>query len=155
MYEAFRNMSMDRRWADRTPQEMHDSFHWFHGEGFRFIIEDLEAFPRDQIILVEGFQLLPKLVKPYLASRKHAVWLIATPAFRIQAFTDRGSLWNIPNKTSNPEQALQNHLERERIFADRLAEEVESEGFHSLKIDGSLSEEEYFDRIVSHFGLRS
>ena len=34
-------MSMDQRWVDRSPQTMLETFHWFQGEGFGLIIEDL------------------------------------------------------------------------------------------------------------------
>jgi cytidylate kinase len=41
----FVRMSMDRRWVDRSPQTMLETFHWFRGEGFGLIIEDLLALP--------------------------------------------------------------------------------------------------------------
>lgn len=31
---AFRAMDMDERWVNRSPGEMLETFHWFHGEGF-------------------------------------------------------------------------------------------------------------------------
>src|SRR5262249_974099 len=41
----FVEMSMDQRWVDRSPQTMLETFHWFRGEGFGLIIEDLLALP--------------------------------------------------------------------------------------------------------------
>ena len=41
----FSAMSMDERWVARTPRKMLDTFHWFHGEGFDLIVEDLLQLP--------------------------------------------------------------------------------------------------------------
>jgi hypothetical protein len=65
----FVKMSMDQRWVDRSPQTMLETFHWFQGEGFGLIIEDLLALPPDQGVIAEGFRLLPHLVKPLLHIR--------------------------------------------------------------------------------------
>jgi hypothetical protein len=67
MLHAFLSMTMDERWAKRTPEEMFHTFHGFHGEGFRFILEDLLGLPTDVPVLVEGYKLLPRLVSPLLS----------------------------------------------------------------------------------------
>jgi hypothetical protein len=41
MLHAFIAMTMDERWVKRTPEEMLDTFHGFHGEGFGLVLEDL------------------------------------------------------------------------------------------------------------------
>ena len=60
-------MDMDERWLKRSPKTMLETFHWFRGEGFSLIVEDLLSFPREPALIVEGFRLLPHLVKPLLA----------------------------------------------------------------------------------------
>src|SRR5260370_7202939 len=109
-------MSMDQRWVDRSPQTMLETFHWFRGEGFGLIIEDLLALPADQGVIAEGFRLLPRLVKPLLHDRSHCVWLIPTPEFRLSPFESRRTMWSIPNKTSNPKPPLTNLLDRDPPF---------------------------------------
>jgi hypothetical protein len=42
---AFLAMSMDERWALRSPETMLETFHWFRGEGFGLIVEDLLGLP--------------------------------------------------------------------------------------------------------------
>lgn len=59
----FAAMSMDERWVSRSPREMRDTFHWFHGEGLDLIVEDLLALPADRPVVAEGFRLLPALVR--------------------------------------------------------------------------------------------
>ena len=150
---AFVKMSMDQRWVDRPPQTMLETFHWFQGEGFGLIIEDLLALPADQGIIAEGFRLLPHLVKPLLDDPSHCVWLIPTPEFRLAAFESRGTLWSIPNKTSNPKRALSNLLERDRLFTERLKGMVETAGLLAITVDGSLTEDALESCIARKFGL--
>ncbi|WP_256841597.1 AAA family ATPase [Ornithinimicrobium cryptoxanthini] len=142
---AFRTMDMDQRWCQRSPEQMLETFHWFAGEGFGLIVEDLLALPREPVI-VEGFRLLPRLVAP-LSAAGRSVWLLATPEFRRKAFATRGSLWQIANRTSNPELALSNLLERDRLFTNQLTTEVETRGLRAVEVDVELTTEELMTRV--------
>jgi hypothetical protein len=150
---AWVKMSIDERWVDRSPQTMLETFHWFRGEGCGLIIADLLAFPPDQGIIAEGFRLLPQLVKPLLHDPSRCVFLIPTPAFRLAAFESRGTMWTIPNRTSNPERALSNLLERDRLFTERLLAMVETVGLHAVTVDGSLTEDALEKCVGGKFGL--
>src|SRR5260370_12822107 len=78
MLYAFLAMTMDERWAKRTPEEMFHTFHGFHGEGFELILEDLLDLPTDVPVLVEGYKLLPGLLPPFLTRPDQPVSLIPT-----------------------------------------------------------------------------
>ena len=149
----FVKMSMDQRWVDRSPQTMLETFHWFQGEGFGFIIEDLLALPPDQGVIAEGFRLLPHLVKPLLHDPSHCAWLLPTPEFRLAAFESRGTMWSIPNKTSNPKRALSNLLERDRLFTERLQGMVETTGLPAVTVDCGITEDALERCIAGKFGL--
>src|ERR1700719_422520 len=41
---AFKAMDMDERWLNRPAETMLETFHWFRGEAFELIIEDLLSF---------------------------------------------------------------------------------------------------------------
>jgi hypothetical protein len=146
---------MDERWADRSPQTMLETFHWFRGEGFGLIVEDLLQLPPDEGVIVEGFRLLPQLVGPLLDRSSQGVWLIPTPEFRFAAFESRGSLWSIAGKTSLPDRALSNLLERDRLFTVQLRDMAEQAGAPVINVDGSLTEDVLERRIETQFGLRS
>lgn len=150
---AFAEMDMDERWVNRSPEIMLESFHFFRGECFERIVEDLLAFPADRRVVVEGFRLLPGLVKPLLDVIGQSVWLLPTAEFRRKAFESRGTLWDIARKTSNPERALQNLLVRDGMFTDRLREETARAGLPAIEIDGFVTEEAQFDRVAGLFGL--
>jgi hypothetical protein len=146
-------MDMDERWMSRSPETMLDTFHWFRGEGFELIVEDLLSLPSDTGVIAEGFRLLPHLVKPLLSSPDHAVWLLPTPEFRRAAFTSRGTVWDIPGKTTDPERALQNLLERDRMFTERLLGETRSLDLNAIEVDPGTSEDELIGRVLRSFEL--
>ncbi|MGI8329793.1 hypothetical protein ACRYCC_07485 [Actinomadura scrupuli] len=149
----FKNMDMDERWVNRSPETMLETFHWFRGEGFGLIVEDLLRLPREPGVIVEGFRLLPHLVKPLLAVPGHAVWLLPTPEFRRVAFDNRGSLWEIARKTSDPEMALRNQLSRDRMFTGRLYEETKRLALPIIEVDTMMTEDDLAGRVTEAFGL--
>ena len=156
LLHTFMAMDMDERWVNRLPTTMLETFHWFHGEGFAMIIEDLLSLPRETGILVEGFRLLPRLVKPLLSAPSHAVWLVPTPEVRKAAVHTRGgSAWGFLTRTTDPERALQNLLDRDRMFTDTLREETTRLRMYAVEVDASMTEDDLALRVTEVFGLQS
>jgi hypothetical protein len=153
LLSRFKAMDMDERWVNRSPETMLESFHWFRGELFGLIVEDLLRLPAEPGVIAEGFRLLPRLVKPLLAEPGHAVWLLPTPGFRRAAFASRGSLWKIADKTSDPESALDNLLERDRMFTGLLGEETRRLNLRAIEIDTTMTEDDLARRVMEAFGL--
>lgn len=151
---GFAAMDADERWVSRSPREMLETFHWFRGEGFGLIVEDLLALPADRPVVAEGFRLLPELVRPLLADLDRAVWLLPSLRFRATVFDGRGGeAWGFVARTSDPRRALRNLLERDAMFTDRLAERVRDLGLHGLTVDSSVSEDALVRRVAALFGL--
>jgi len=146
-------MDMDERWVSRSPEIMLETFHWFRGEGFGLIVEDLLRLPQGSGVIAEGFRLLPRLVQPLLAGPGQAVWLCPTAGFRRAAFASRGSLHGIAGKTSDPERALQNLLERDRMFTDRLREETVALGLRIIEVDVTMTEDDLTGQVERALGL--
>jgi 2-phosphoglycerate kinase len=149
----FAAMDMDERWVNRTPQAMLETFHWFRGEGFALIVEDLLRMPTGTALVVEGFRLLPHLVQPLLSERRHAVWLLPTPDFRAAAFDSRTVGWDIPSKTSDPTLARQNLFERDHMFTDRLRTETKRLGLPAIEVNSDMSEDDLVAAVSHAFGL--
>ena len=149
----FAAMDMDERWLNRSPEVMLDTFHWFRGEGFGLIVEDLLRLPAEPSVIVEGFRLLPHLVKPLVAVPGHAVWLLPTPGFRRAAIEQRGSLWTIAGQTSDPPTALRNLLERDRMFTERLDEETRRLDLPVIEVDTNTTEDALVERVMDALGL--
>ena len=153
---------MDERWVNRSPEVMLETFHWFRGEGFARIVEDLLGMPREPRVIAEAFRLLPRLVRPLLAGPGGprgpggpggAVWLIPAPGFRRAAFESRGSLGQIAGRTSNPERALRNLLERDGLFTERLHAEAVRLGLPVTDVDTPLSEGGLARTVATVLGL--
>jgi hypothetical protein len=153
LLSRFKAMDMDERWLNRSPDTMAATFHWFQGELFGPIVEDLLHLPAEPGVIAEGFRLLPRLVRPLLARPAHAVWLLPTPGFRRAAFASRGSLWSIAGKTSDPERALSSLLERDRMFTEHLAAETKRLGLPAVEIDVTMTENDLAQRVTELFGL--
>ena len=132
---------------------MLETFGWFRGEGFGLIVDDLLRLPGEEDVIAEGFRLLPHLVQPLLARPGHAVWLCPTPGFRRAAFTSRGSLREIAGRTSDPEKALRNLLERDRMFTERVREEAAGLGLRVIDVDVTMTEDDLAGQVARAFGL--
>ena len=153
LLSRFKAMGMDERWVSRSPETMLASFPWFQGELFGLIIEDLLRLPAGTGVIAEGFRLLPRLVRPLLAEPGHAVWFLPTPGFRRAAFASRGSLWQIAGKTSDPEAALRNLLDRDRMFTELLCAETKRLELRAIKIDTTMTEDDLTERVTEAFEL--
>jgi 2-phosphoglycerate kinase len=151
--DSFKRMDMDERWLNRPPEIMLETFHWFRGEGFSLIVEELVRLAADSGVIAEGIRLLPHLVKPLLADSGHAVWLLPTPEFRLGAVHSRRTGWEFLRKTTDPERARRNLLERDRMFTDELMEEAKHLELPVVEVDVAMTVDELSRRVTQAFGL--
>ena len=155
LLHSFMAMDMDERWVNRSSELMLETFHWFQGEGFNLIIEDLLRLPREPATIAEGFRLLPRLVKPLLSVKSNAIWLLPTPDFRRSVVESRGgSSWAFLANTTDPERALSNLLERDQMFTDLLREETTRLELPAIHVDNTMTENDLVKRVSEAFGLR-
>jgi 2-phosphoglycerate kinase len=153
LLDAFLRSDADERWVQRDPVTMARTFHWFQGEGFDLIVEDLRRIPNDRLVLAEGFRLLPRLVQPHLSDRRHAAWLVPTPQFRREAFLRRRGLEAFWSATSDPKRALANLLERDRMFTDALADQAAQADLTLLPVDGTRAPDGLAAELAMRLGL--
>jgi hypothetical protein len=142
-------MTMDERWVERSPEVMLDTFHWFRGEGFDLIVDDLLRMPSTPPVVAEGFRLLPHLVAPLLTDVRRAVWLLPTPAFRRAAIDSRGTTWDIAGRTSAPARALDNLLIRDQLFTERLGVQARQFGLHVVDVDIGMTQDTLVARVAA------
>jgi hypothetical protein len=119
------------------------------------VLDDLRQLPNDRVILAEGFRLLRQLVWPHLSNPRHAVWLLPTPEFRHGAFARRRAADAFWLRTSDPDQALANVLERDRIFNNELVVECARTGMKVLGVDGTTTAEDLAGQLAARFQLSS
>ncbi|UKD58457.1 MULTISPECIES: AAA family ATPase [Amycolatopsis] len=150
---AFLAMDMDERWVRRSPDVMLETFHWFRGEAFELIVEDLLALSPTPCV-VDGFRLLPDLVRPLLDAPEQAVWLLPTPEFRQAAIEGRSAPGeNFVWRTSDPARATRNLAERDRMFTNRLRADTARLGLRAIEVDLPTTEEDLLRQVTSFFRL--
>jgi hypothetical protein len=132
---------------------MYRTFPWFHGEAFGLLINDLRSLPTSIIILVEGFRLLPHLVRPHMSERRHGVWLIPTPSFRRAAFAARNETEAFWLRATNPQRALANLLARDELFTAAVAADTQRNEMRTLSVNGARSLDATVAAIARQFGL--
>jgi cytidylate kinase len=111
-------------------------------------VEDLLRMPRERCVVVEGFRLLPHLVRPLLTEPGHAVWLLPTPEFRQAALTSRATpAGGFTGRTSDPERANRNIAARDHMFTEHLREETARLGLPTVTVDLTMSEDELAERV--------
>jgi hypothetical protein len=150
---AFGAMDMDERWVSRSPQVMLETFHWFRGEGFEFIVDDLLRLAGRPGVIAEGFRLLPRLVRPLLADPGHAVWLLPTPDFRRTVFESRDPSLQFWRRTSDPDRALRNLIERDRLFTAELRADVGRLALPFIEVDATVTEGALVGQVANAFAL--
>jgi 2-phosphoglycerate kinase len=153
LLERFRHLSMEERWIQDEPITMYATFPWFHGEGFSLIIEDLQQMPTNRLVLVEGYRLLPHLVRPLVSDPSHAVWLVPTADFRQAAFRGRRPADAFWTRTTDPDRAFANLLERDRIFSAKIVSDAAHNGLEVLNVDGTRILDTMATELASRFGL--
>ena len=62
-------------------------------------------------------------------------------------------MWQIAGQTSDPERALHNLLERDRMFTERLREETERLALPAIEVDATMTEDGLEERVTEAFGL--
>ncbi len=137
LVRSFTEASMDERWVRRSPEEMLRTFPWFRGAAFDLLLDDVRALPGTGPVVVEGFRLLPRLVAPLLGSGGRAVFLLPPPAMRAAAFGVRHASRSFWTRTSDPDRALANLLERDRLFTEGVRAEAAALRLPVLEVDGT------------------
>jgi hypothetical protein len=59
----------------------------------------------------------------------------------------------IARKTSDPQRALRNLLERDRMFTERLAEETRRLDLHVVEVNTTITEDDLADQVSQALGL--
>jgi len=153
--QRFLAMQRDDRWVNRSPAAMLDTFPWFRGEAFSCIVEDLLGLPPHPPVIVEGFRLLPRCVKPLLSAVHQAVWLLPSPEFRRAVLDGRAICTSgFLAQTGNPQRALRNLLERDGLFTDRLRKEIAGLHLHAIEVDTAIAEDDSANLVANRFRLR-
>lgn len=146
--EAALQQSVDERWLRPTVEDLVRSASRSWMQTFPLVIEDLQSFPRDNLILAEGI-FFPEAVVPYLRHPHQALWLIPTPDFCRQAryrkserLRERKQRHGIADEGSQPQQRLEKLIARDVGLADEMRQQAARFGVPWLEVDGTRSIDE-------------
>ncbi|MFY0759698.1 hypothetical protein AB1K32_12540 [Metabacillus dongyingensis] len=121
-------------------------------EDFSFVINDLNK-RCDKPIVVEGNQILPSLVLPYLNKKHKAIWIIPTESFQRENYRKRNWINTVLSETNDPDVSFNNWMTRDALFAKFVLQEANDLNLNVLSIDGKKDLKENFKMIESYFSL--
>jgi hypothetical protein len=133
-----RRMSPEEQWLGMTPAEQAADWEASARARFPLVVEDLSGLAPTPAMVVEG----PSVVPGLLPADARAVFLHPTAGFQRGVLAPRG----MP-PTSDPHRALENRIEKDRLFAERLRTLAEGCGFPVIDVDGTRPPEQIADEI--------
>jgi hypothetical protein len=136
-------LTPDEQWLGLTPEEQAAAFEETSRRRFQLVLADLVALPKRPGIVVEGPQILPDL----LPSGAAAAFLVPTAELQRSLLAQRP----LP-PTADPSRALENRIEKDRLFAERVASQATAHGFDVVRVDGRRSPEELTDAVERALG---
>ncbi|PRT78087.1 AAA family ATPase [Streptococcus anginosus] len=138
--------SPDQIWL-RKPEEMADEEWRFYEEIFPYVASYLLEH-QDQPLLLEGAGLLPHLVKELEWPASSYLCLTPTADFQKKHYKQREWVPYVLEGTTNPEQAFENWMQRDILFAQMVRKEAMELGYPSLIADGSQSEKQTVEEVA-------
>ena len=129
-------LTPDAQWLGQTPEAQAAEFEATSRRRLRLVFEDLADLPERPPILVEGPQVLPDALPGGAA----AVFLVPTAEFQRALLEPRP----LP-PTADPPRALAHRIEKDRLYAQRVAALAREHGFPLVEVDGSRPPEEIAD----------
>jgi hypothetical protein len=149
-YGALRQ-SADQCWVHRTPAHMATSSQRIFEERFRMTLDDISQLPPKPPILAEGWGLRPSLVAPLLDSSRRAIFLVPTEEFRSHQLQVLPRAAAVGARTTDPDRAQRNRVERDRLLAADVVETARTVGLRTILVDGAVAIDEVAAQVEEHF----
>lgn len=143
-------------WDDILSMKAEDYINWtidIFSEEFEMILEDIANLPDGKPILIEGIDLLPKLIKDQIIDTNNAIWLVADEAFYKEHQLQRREMFERIKVCANPEQALLNYMNFDLAFGKYIEDEAKRLDFKVIVIENDIHLMKNVEIISSHFKL--
>lgn len=148
--EAYLQASLEENWVQQTPETLRERTLNSFNYRFPLVVRDLEALRAEKWIIAEGFGFTPELIMPYLADKQQAIWLIPSLEFKIAA-VERRNKPSFRFKTSDPDRAKSNLVNRDLLLAQYYEEETAKYDGRCVVVDETKSIEDMVALVKSHF----
>ena len=149
---AFMLASMDARWVTPTPEQLFRRAMRSFRLRWPLLLRELgELPPRPGApVIIEGFGLLPDLVRPLLDDPRQGLWLMPTEAFRRGSWLRRGKP-GFRAQVSDPDRAAANLWDRDLLIAEEIERQARALQLHLVVNDGALFAEQLVDVAADWF----
>ncbi len=145
-------MNWEQIWMRPVPELVADELE-FYREEFDQLRAALEQIPGEAPILAEGTAWLPELLIHAGVSPARTFFLVPTATFQARHYAQRPWARDILSECSQPQQAFQNWMDRDSLFADAVEEQARAGGMPVRRVDGTLSLPETCALIERSFDL--
>jgi hypothetical protein len=149
---AFLAASLEARWVEPAPEELYRRSMRSFRLRWPLVLRELAgmaADPRQQVV-VEGFGLLPDLVRPLMNDPRQGIWLVPTDEFKRGSWRRRGKpSW--ADQVSDPDRGAANLWVRDAFIADEVARQARAMGLALVVNDGALFPSQLVDLAAGQF----
>ena len=143
-------MSADETWM-RDPAVQNEEELLCYEEIFEFIWNDLSKLDCD--VITEGAAYLPDLMHAIGIDAKHYINITPTFDFQYSHYKERPWVPYILKDCRDKEQAFENWMQRDGLFADHVRNRAQLLGYHTLITDGSQDTLKTYQTVCELFGL--
>ena len=145
-------MSADQIWMRDPVLQCKEEF-LFYEEVNDFLMEDLFRSCEGKTVITEGAAYVPRLMKKWCIAYDRYIAITPIREFQISHFKQRDWIPYVLDGCSNLENAFDNWMERDVLFAEEVVRECNVLGYQSIRNNGDLSIEELVHKVSIHFGL--
>ena len=143
-------MTPNEIWMREPSIQCEDEFH-IYDEISELIFEHLEKLDADNIV-TEGAAYTPRIMKNH--RNNEYISIIPTPDFQISHYKEREWVDYILEGCSDKQQAFNNWMERDILFAKKVEAECKESGIPCILNDGTKSKDEIFHIVKELFHLK-
>ncbi len=144
------HMTPDEIWMREPLIQCEEEF-LIYDEISELVFGHLEKIAAD-FIVTEGAAYTPKVMEKYRA--KEYISIIPTPDFQISHYKEREWVPYVLEGCSNKQQAFDNWMERDILFAKQVKAECEENKIPCITNDGSRTQDELFRIVKERFNLK-
>ncbi|GIH03363.1 hypothetical protein Rhe02_14300 [Rhizocola hellebori] len=135
----------------QTPQQSAEFTLGTFIERFEYTLDDLRALVSGRPILAEGWGLRPQLVAEIAPSLQQVVVMVPSAEFRAHQLATLPRAGQLSYAVSDPELAVRNRMERDRIVAQDAVNQANRLGIRVIEVDGTRAAESVADLVAEHF----
>ena len=149
---AFMLASMDARWVTPTPQQLFRRAMRSFRLRWPLLLRELGELPQrpGAPVIIEGFGLLPDLVRPLMNDPRQGLWLVPTDDFKRGAWLRRGKP-GFRSQVSDPDRAAANLWGRDALLTEEIERQLSALQLKRMVNDGSLFAEQLVEAAAQWF----